>query len=47
MAPLVVALALVGLLGLVGWGLARFARELARYDEWDGPPLKAKREHWR
>ena len=43
-----IAAALVGLLGAgVVWALARFARELARYDEWDHPPVKAKREHWR
>jgi len=45
-----IALAVAAVLGLgagVVWALARFARELARYDEWDCPPVKAKREGWK
>jgi len=45
-----VATAVAVVLGLgvaVAWALARFARELARYDEWDSPPVKAKRETWK
>lgn len=43
-----VAVVVVLLLGAgVAWALARFARELARYDDWDQPPIKAKRESWK
>jgi len=43
-----IALVVVALLGAgVVWALAKFAHELARYDEWDSPPVKAKREQWR
>jgi hypothetical protein len=44
------AIAVSVVLGLgagVAWALARFARELARFEEWDSPPIKTKREHWR
>jgi hypothetical protein len=45
---LIIAVAAVLLLGAgVVWGLARFARELARYDEWDHTPAKTKREVWK
>jgi len=43
-----IAVAVVALVGAgVLWALARFARELARYDEWDQPPVKAKRDVWK
>jgi len=44
------AIAVAVVLGLgagVAWALARFARELARYDEWDMPVAKQKRESWK
>jgi len=45
---LALAGAAVLLLGAgVVWALARFARDMARYDDWDHPPVKAKRESWR
>ena len=31
----------------VAWACVRLAREVARYDDWDQTPAKAKREHWR
>jgi len=46
--PIAIAVAVVlGLGAGVAWALARFARELARYDEWDSPVCKQKRERWR
>jgi hypothetical protein len=45
---LAIAVAVVLLIGAgVAWALARFMRELARYDEWDDPPIKQKREVWK
>jgi len=45
--PIAIAVAVVLALGAgVAWALARFARELARYDDWD-EPLKIKREWWK
>jgi positive regulator of sigma E activity len=42
------ALAVVALLGAgVAWALARFAREIARYSEWDEPIVRQKRKGWR
>ena len=31
----------------VAWACVRLFREVARYDEWDSPPVKAKRESWK
>lgn len=45
-----IALAVAVVLGLgagVAWALARFARELARYDEWDTPIAARKRRSWK
>ena len=43
-----VATAVVLLLGAgVAWALARGLREIARFEEWDDPPLKGKRESWK
>jgi len=45
-----IAIAVAVVLGLgvgVAWALARFARELARYDDWDQPIAKRKRESWK
>ena len=43
-----IAVAVVALVGAgVGWALARFARELARYDEWDQPIAARKRKSWK
>jgi len=45
-----IAIAVAVVLGIgagVAWALARFARELARYDEWDHPSAKHKRESWK
>lgn len=43
-----VAVAVVLLIGAgVAWALARFARELARYDEWDQPIAARKRRSWK
>ena len=48
MGSVLIAVAVVGLLGAgVVWALARFARDLARFEEWDDPPIKAKREFWK
>lgn len=45
---LAVAVAVVlGLGAAVAWALARFLREIARYDEWDDSVIKQKREHWK
>jgi len=45
---LAIAVAVVLLLGAgVAWALARFAREIARYSEWDMPIAKQKRKGWR
>jgi len=43
-----IAVAVVLLLGAgVAWALARFARELARYEEWDEPVAARKRRSWK
>jgi hypothetical protein len=43
-----VAVAVVLALGAgVAWALARFVRELARYDDWDQPVSKRKRQAWK
>jgi hypothetical protein len=43
-----IATAVVLLLGAgVAWALARFMRELARYDEWDTPTAAQKRRSWK
>ena len=43
-----IAVAVVLGLGVaVAWALARFARELARYEEWDEPIVRQKRKGWR
>jgi len=39
------ALLLVG--AGVAWACVRLFREVARYDEWDQTPAKAKRESWK
>jgi hypothetical protein len=48
MGTLLVATAAVLLVGAgIVWACLRLAHELARYDDWDYPPVKAKREHWK
>jgi hypothetical protein len=45
-----IAIAVAVVLGLgaaVAWALVRGLREIARFEEWDSPPVKAKRENWR
>ena len=45
-----IAIAVAVVLGLgagVAWALARFFREIARYDDWDHPVAKQKRESWK
>jgi len=45
---MLIALAIVGLLAAgVAWACVRLFREVARYDEWDQTPAKAKRESWK
>jgi hypothetical protein len=47
---LTVALAVAVVLGLgvaVAWALARFFHEIARFDDWDRPVSKRKKESWR
>jgi hypothetical protein len=42
-----IAVAVVLALGAgVAWALARFLREIARYDEWDSTVAKRKRASW-
>jgi len=46
--PIAIAVAVVLALGAgVAWALVRGLREIARFEEWDSPPIKTKREHWR
>lgn len=48
MTATLIALAVVGLLVAgVGWACWRLAFEIARFEDWDYPPVKAKREHWK
>lgn len=48
MATLLLASAAVLLVAAgVAWACVRLFREVARYDEWDQTPAKAKREVWK
>jgi len=43
-----IAIAVVLLIGVgVVWALGRFMREISRYEEWDSPVVKQKREGWK
>lgn len=45
---MIIALGIVaGLVIGVAWLLHRIALEISRFDEWDSPPIRSKREHWR
>ena len=45
---LAIAVAVVLLIGAgVAWALARFMRELTRYDDWDQPIAARKRRSWK
>jgi hypothetical protein len=37
----------LGFGAVVVWALWRLFRSVSRYDDWDYPPVKGKREHWK
>ena len=45
---LLLVTAVIGLLGAgVVWAGVRLLREVARFDDWDRPVIRQKRERWR